>query len=165
MMAWLVPPSRAMTPQELRNRTMQFAIRAVRFCRSLPDTWEARRIGGQLIESSTSVAMNYRAATRGRSYREFTAKLGTVVEEADESLGWLELITHLQLAHGPEEQWLLGEARELVAIFASSYHTAREKQRQERANQRSRDQRSAIGDMKSPITNRKSQDSFSAATP
>lgn len=115
---------------------MQFAIRAVRFCRSLPATWEARRIGGQLIESSTSMAMNYRASTRGRSYREFTAKLGTVVEEADESLGWLELITQLQLANDQDQEWLLREARELVAIFGSSYHTARQRQREQRAKNR-----------------------------
>src|SRR5262245_23416015 len=125
-----------MTPHELRNRSMQFAVRAVRFCRTLPDSWEARRIGGQLIEASTSMAMNYRAAGRGRSYREFTAKLGVVVEEADETLGWIELITQLQLANGPERTWLLGEARELVAIFGSSYHTARQRQREQRAKNR-----------------------------
>jgi four helix bundle protein len=125
---------------------MQFAVRAVRFCRTLHDSWEARRIGGQLIDASTSMAMNYRAAGRGRSHREFTAKLGTVAEEADESLGWLELITQLQLSMSPEQQWLIQEARELVAIFGSSYHTAREKQRQERGNRRSSDRRSAIGD-------------------
>src|SRR5258707_3500040 len=112
-----------MTPHELRARSMQFAIRAVRFCFALPDIWQVRRIGGQLIEASTSMAMNYRAAGRGRSHREFTAKLGTVVEEADESLGWLELITQLHLANGPEHQWLLAEARELVALFSSSYCT------------------------------------------
>jgi len=117
-----------MTPEELRNRSMQFAIRVVKFCRTLPGTWEARRIAGQLIDSSTSVAMNYRAAGRGRSHREFTAKLGTVTEEADETLGWLELLAELDLARGPEALWLLGEAKELVAIFGSSYATAKEKE-------------------------------------
>ena len=95
-----------MTPEELRARTMEFAVRAVKFCRSLPDTSEARRIGGQLIDSSTSVAINYRAAGRGRSHREFTAKIGIVTEEADETLGWLELIVRLDLARGPEAEWL-----------------------------------------------------------
>jgi len=47
-----------MTPEELRDRTMQFAVRTVRFCRTLPESWEARRIGGQLIDASTSVAVN-----------------------------------------------------------------------------------------------------------
>jgi four helix bundle protein len=127
-----------MTPQELRNRSMTFAVRSVRFCRTLPDTWEARRIGGQLIESATSMAMNYRAAGRGRSHREFTAKLGTVVEEADESLGWLELIAQVELAKGPEMAWLLKESGALVAIFGSSYATAKERDRQSR-DRRSRD--------------------------
>jgi four helix bundle protein len=127
-----------MTPQELRNRSMQFGLRAVRFCRTLPDTWEARRIGGQLIDASTSVAMNYRAAGRGRSHREFTAKLGTVTEEADESLGWLEFIANLELARGPELIWLLREANELVAIFGSGYATAKEKDRRSR-DRRTRD--------------------------
>src|SRR5262245_42140393 len=118
-----------MTPQELRDRSMQFAVRIVRFCRTLPNTWETRRIGGQLIESSTSMAMNYRAAGRGRSHREFTAKLGVVVEEADESLGWLKLIAQVQPATGDELRWLLGESKELVAIFGSGYATAKDKDR------------------------------------
>src|SRR5262249_58078553 len=92
----------AMTPDELRDRTMQFAVRTVRFCRSLPESWEARRIGGQLIDASTSVAVNYRAAGRGRSYREFTSKIGLVLEEADESYAWMQLIARLDLASGPE---------------------------------------------------------------
>src|SRR5438876_998774 len=117
-----------MTPQDLRDRSMQFAVRVVRFCRTLPDTWEARRLGGQLIDASTSIAMNYRAAGRGRSHREFTSKLGVVVEETDESVGWLELIAQVELARGPELVWLLGESKELLAIFGSSYATAKEKE-------------------------------------
>src|SRR5688500_4935491 len=133
-MACGVPRRSPMTPQELRDRSMQFAVRVVRFCRTLPHTWEARRIGGQLIDSATSVAMNYRAAGRGRSHREFTAKLGTVVEEADETLGWLELVTKLDLAHGPEITWLLGESKELIAIFGRGYATAKEKEGEQRSS-------------------------------
>ena len=118
-----------MTPEELRNRSMQFAVRVVRFCRTLPPIWEARRIGGQLIDSATSVAINYRAAGRGRSHREFTAKMGLVTEETDETLGWLELIAELELTHSQELLWLTGESRELLAIFGSSYATARERDR------------------------------------
>ena len=137
---------------------MQFAVRAVRFCRTLPDTWEARRIGGQLIDSSTSVAMNYRAAGRGRTHREFTAKLGLVTEEADETLGWLELITQLNLAQGPDLIWLLCEAGELVAIFGSSYATAKEKEAEQRrsVSRGLRDRRSP--DHQSPDPDRRSPD-------
>ena len=110
---------------------MRFAVRVVRFCRTLPDTWEARRIGGQLIDAGTSVAMNYRSATRGRSRAEFIAKLGIVVEEADESVGWLEPIGQVDLARGPEYVWLLREAGELLAIFAKAQKTAKENSRRE----------------------------------
>jgi len=109
---------------------MRFAVRAVRFCRTLPDSWEARRVAGQLIDCTTSVAMNYRAATRGRSRAEFIAKLGIVVEEADESVGWLELLAELDLAKGGEFAWLLGESRELLAIFGQSQKTAKENRQQ-----------------------------------
>ena len=69
--------------------------------------------------------MNYRSATRGRSRAEFIAKLGIVVEEADESVGWLELMTQVELSRGPELTWLLGESRELLAIFGTSQKTAK----------------------------------------
>jgi four helix bundle protein len=114
------------TPDELQKRAFRFAVRAVKFCRTLPDTWEARRLGGQLIDAVTSTAMNYRAARRGRSRAEFIAKLGTVVEEADESVGWLEFITELGMARGKEIEWLTGESRELRAIFGSSLRTSRD---------------------------------------
>src|SRR5574341_255353 len=79
-------------PEQFRNRTKQFAIRLVRLFRSLPKTDEARTIGRQLLRSGTSVAANYRAVCRARSKAEFIAKIGIVVEEADETVFWLELL-------------------------------------------------------------------------
>ncbi len=111
---------------------MEFAVRSVVFCREL-DGWLERHIAGQLIDSATSTAMNYRACGRGRSSREFIAKLGLVVEESDESAGWLELIERTKLASGPELQWLRREANELVAIFAASHRTSRMNFEQRRA--------------------------------
>jgi len=71
------------------------------------------------------VYANYRASCRGRSRADFIAKIGLVEEEADESLGWLELIDALQIAKGPELNWLLREADELTAIFSASHKTAK----------------------------------------
>ena len=65
---------------------------------------------------------NYRAARRGRSRKEFIAKLGNVVEEADESVEWLEVMRDSGIADAPR---LLAEARELLAIFTASLKTAR----------------------------------------
>jgi len=94
-------------------------------------------MAGQLIDSATSVAMNYRAAGRGRSRAEFIAKLGLVVEESDESVGWLELIARLELSSEPELMWLTG-AQELLAIFGKSQITAKENLRLAREASRRR---------------------------
>ena len=119
-----------MNSSELQQRTKRFAVRAVVFCRQLSSTWEARRIGGQLIDAATSVHANYRATCRARSRAEFIAKIGVVAEEADECVGWLELLQALELAHGPEWVWLLGEAGELLAIFSQSQKTAKQNRQQ-----------------------------------
>jgi four helix bundle protein len=78
-----------MTPQELRDRTFEFALQTYRFAKPLLRNIETRHVASQIIRASSSVAANYRAAGQGRSRREFCAKLGTVREEADESsFGW-----------------------------------------------------------------------------
>jgi len=81
-----------MTPQELKDRTREFALRVVRATQSLPKGRVAWVLGDQLLRSGTSVGANYRAACRARSKAEFLAKLGVVEEEADESLYWMKLL-------------------------------------------------------------------------
>src|SRR5664279_48105 len=111
--------------EALKLRTKDFALRVLRLYRSLPRTEEARILGTQLLRSSTSIGANYRTACRGRSRAEFIAKLGIVLEEADETVFWLELFQEGDLF--PAKKWhnLVSEANELVAIFASSVRTAR----------------------------------------
>ncbi len=81
-----------MDERELKERTKQFALRIIKLVESLPKTITGRAIGGQLVRCGTSVGANYRYACRGRSRAEFIAKLGIVVEEADESAFWLEVL-------------------------------------------------------------------------
>jgi four helix bundle protein len=76
--------------EEMIGRTNQFALRTMKLVGALPKAIQGRAIGGQLMQSGTPVAANYRAACRARSKAEFIAKLGTVEEEADESAFWLE---------------------------------------------------------------------------
>jgi four helix bundle protein len=108
----------------LKRRTSDFALAIIRFCAALPPTWEARRIGCQLFASATSVGANYRATCRARSKREFIAKIGLVIEEADESEYWLMLLRRAGIAKGPEADRLQDEAGQLVAVFTSSQKTA-----------------------------------------
>lgn len=72
-----------------------------------------------------SIAANYRSALRGRSRAEFAAKLGIVVEEADETQFWLELLKEGGVVAEPKIQDLLDEATELVAIFVAARQNAR----------------------------------------
>jgi len=69
----------------LRARTKQFGFDVINLVKQLPRNVAADCIARQLIRAATGVASNHRAACRGRSRREFIAKLGVVVEEADES--------------------------------------------------------------------------------
>jgi four helix bundle protein len=114
-------------PQQLRDRTKRFAYRVVKLFRSLPRTPEAQIVGKQLFRSATSVAANYRAACNARSKPEFIAKIGVVVEEADESVFWLELMGDNEIVPVKRLAGLIQEARELTAIMAASQRTARAK--------------------------------------
>lgn len=111
-----------MVPRELRERTRMFALTVTTFCRRLPETREAQEAAGQLRRAANSVRSNYRAARKGRSRAEFQAKLGTVSEEADECLDWLEYFRDAGIRNDPA---LIEEARELVRVFATSVRTAR----------------------------------------
>jgi four helix bundle protein len=110
--------------EALKERSMRFAIRVVRYCRALPDTWEGRHVRDQLFRSGTSVAANYHAACRARSHRDFVSKIGVVVEESDECVFWLTFVGEVGLSDDVARRELLAEARELLAIFVQSAKTA-----------------------------------------
>jgi four helix bundle protein len=111
--------------EELKKRTKQLAIRIVRLYKALPKKDEARVIGKQVLRSGTSVAANYRAVCRARSKAEFVAKIGVVGEEIDETVFWLELLVETGIVAQPRMESLQKEATELLAIFAASQHTAK----------------------------------------
>ena len=113
-----------MTPEELKVRTKQFALRVLKLVAALPKTIEGRAIANQLVRCGTSVAANYRAACRARSRADFVAKMGVDLEEADETQLWLELINESKLLPLRRVEPLLSEASELVAIFVTSRKSA-----------------------------------------
>jgi four helix bundle protein len=111
---------------ELKQRTKLFAIRIVKLFRSLPHTPDAQTLGKQVLRSGTSVAANYRAVCRARSKAEFISKMGTVVEEADETVFWLELLNETDVLRPERTMDLLKEANELLAIFGASLRTSKQ---------------------------------------
>ena len=110
---------------DLKIRTKQFAIRVIRLSRALPRNEEARVLGKQLLRSATSVGANYRGACRSRSRAEFIAKLGVVLEEADETVFWLELLFEADIVGQARLAPLIKEAEELTSIFVASLRTAK----------------------------------------
>jgi len=106
-----------MNSAALQQRTKKFAVRVLNLVEHLLDFTGGRIIANPLARSATSVGANYRAAYRARSRAEFASKLGTVAEEADESLYWLELIRDGKLISNKRISSLWAEANELTAIF------------------------------------------------
>jgi four helix bundle protein len=113
----------------LKARSMRFALDVCALIRTLQLSEPGVTVQRQLAKSATSVAFNYRASCRARSHAEFTAKLGTVAEESDETLGWLEFVEAASLSESTDLPRLINEARELLAIFSASVGTARYKER------------------------------------
>ena len=110
---------------QLKNRTKLFALRIMKIVRALPVSSEGKVIGMQLLRCGTGVAANYRAVCRARSRAEFLSKLGIVIEEADESAFWLEMISEAGLLPSKRLADLRSEAEQLVAILNASRTTAK----------------------------------------
>ena len=110
---------------DLKRRTKQFGLRVIKLVETVPNTTTARTIGNQLLRSGMSVGANYRAACRGKSKADFIAKAGISLEEAGESLYWMELLQEAGIFPVDRLKDLMKEADELVAIFSASIKTAR----------------------------------------
>ncbi|TSC71425.1 MAG: hypothetical protein G01um101470_616 [Parcubacteria group bacterium Gr01-1014_70] len=118
-----------MDKYDLQQRTKAYALRIIKLVKALPNDTIGKAVKNQLIRSGTSIAANYRAACRARSKAEFIAKIGTVIEETDESALWLELIIESGILKKDVVNPLLEETKELLAIFISTSKTARDNQR------------------------------------
>ncbi len=101
-----------------RRRTKAFAINIIKFIGNLKKNDELRILCKQLLRSSTSVAANFRAACRARSQAEYFAKLCIVVEEADESLFWLELLEEAELCKTRSTEEMKKECTEILSVMA-----------------------------------------------
>jgi len=116
-----------MTDDLLRERTKAFALRVITLASSLPSTPPGRVIENQILRSGTSVGANYRAATRAKSTADFIHKMGTVEEEADECLYWMELIVEAGLMSQAKIADLCREADEVLAMVVASIRTAKKR--------------------------------------
>jgi len=102
-----------------KQRTKALAIEVLHLYKELPKTDEVKILGKQLMRSVTSVAANYRAVVLARSDRERYAKLCIVVEEADETLFWLELLEEGQYVPAKRITKIKVEANEIVKVMSA----------------------------------------------
>ena len=114
-----------MQENELKERTKSFALRILKLVESLPQTIAGREFSKQIFRSGTSVSSNYRAACRAKSKKDFLYKLQVVLEEADETLNWMELIVESGTMPKEKLKDLMDEANQLIAIFTKSIKTVK----------------------------------------
>lgn len=112
-----------MTTDEMKLRTKKFSLMIIDLAEKLPTTYVVKVVANQIVRSGTSVGANYRAVCRARSDREFIAKMNIVLEEADETLFWLEVIKEKLWISKTELEKIWKEGNELTAIFVSSLKT------------------------------------------
>jgi len=115
-----------MNADELKERTMVFAVRVLRMADAISSTVSGQTIAKQVARSGTSVAANYRAALRGKSRADFVNKVTIVLEEADETEFWIDLGERMGAVDGSKVEGLRQEAGELIRIFAATRRTARQ---------------------------------------
>jgi four helix bundle protein len=114
-----------MTPSEFKVRTKAYALRVIKVVDALPRDPVSRALGSQLLRSGTSVAATYRASARAKSSADFVSKMGTVEEECDESLFWMEILIEAGRMSQERLQSLMDEGTEILAMTVASIKTAR----------------------------------------
>ena len=114
-----------MDSEEFKQRTKALAVRVIKLVDSLPNSRSTDVIAKQLMRSGTSVGANYRAVCRAKSKPDFISKLGTVEEECDETLYWLELLVDSGKMKAAQLSSLMKEADEILAMVCASLNTAR----------------------------------------
>jgi four helix bundle protein len=115
-----------MDAKEMLKRTKQFGYDYIDLCNFLEGNYLKNHVRGQLIRCSTSVSANYRAARLAQSKASFAAKISIVIEEADESAMWIEMIIDKQLIpikYEDTSKKLVNEANELTSILIATRKT------------------------------------------
>ena len=109
--------------EEIKKRTKDLALAIIKMSEGLPDSIAGSHISSQILRSATSVAANYRAVCRARSDKEFIAKLQIVIEEADETLIWIEMIVDQEWTDKVSMSRFYDETNQLLSIFVRSAKT------------------------------------------
>jgi len=124
-----------MDKEELEKRTLDFSIRLVRLIKRLPKNQINHRIGGQLLDSGTSIGANYREANGAESPKDFQHKIGVSFKESRETTYWLPILCSVNLEFQSEINLLFAEADEFKKIFGAIYTTCKNKSKKNHNSQ------------------------------
>ena len=120
----------ANTPQDIRERTFEFALRIIKLCNELNKRpGVCRDISRQLLKAGTSVGANTEEAQAAQSKPDFISKNSIALKEARETHYWLRLLIAAKAL--PEERLngLRDEAEEIKRILGSIVVSAKKSQR------------------------------------
>ena len=120
---------------DLKPRMMKFAVDIADFCETLPNNYKGWHVQKQLFRAGSGAAANYRAACRRKSTPDFISKIGTAIEETDESDFWLEFAVQTRLTKPERVRALRKEADELLSILWTSRDTARRSQEKQQSDE------------------------------
>ena len=107
----------------MQKRTKQFALRIIKLYQALPKSGEAQVVGKQILRAGTSVGSNYRASCRARSSKEFFSKVSIVIEEADETMFWLEILSESGIIKATLLNDIINETEEIIKILVTARKT------------------------------------------
>lgn len=109
-----------MSPEELENRLIHFAVSILQLSKIMPDSYDARHIANQFVRSGTHPGIHYGEVRGASSTRDFIHKLKMINKELRETHNSLR-ITEL-MKYVPDDKILpvLKESNELIAIFTAT---------------------------------------------
>ena len=105
--------------RNLKERTKQFALRIIRLYLALPRRGLTQVLGTQILKAGTSVGAHYREAQRAKSNPDFISKIEGALQELDETIYWIELLTDSNVIAAKRLEGLRKEAEELVSILVT----------------------------------------------
>ena len=115
---------------DIEERLIEFAVRIIRLCDSLPNRRSSNHVAGQLLRSGTSPAANYAEARGAESKKDFVHKLKLSLKELSESRVWLEIILRSELIPSKKLVNICQECDELCRIVNASIQTTKSNQAQ-----------------------------------
>ncbi|MFM9952071.1 MAG: four helix bundle protein [Saprospiraceae bacterium] len=113
------------TKYDLEDRLIEFAVRIIDTAEALPSSMASKTLGGQIVRSGTSPALNYAEAQSAESKADFVHKMKICLKELRETFVCLKIIQRKGYFKEPRLEPLLNENTELVSIFVKSIQTAK----------------------------------------